>query len=73
MNSGLSECFFNKDVSAFTQYSAYIKYVYVYKKAFHFQILWTQNYIPRFRGSATAKFKTELTNSDNDTSPHHLN
>jgi len=31
-----------------------------------------QNHIPRFRGFATAKFKTELTNSVNDTSPHRL-
>jgi len=27
-------------------------------------LLWTQNHIPRFRGSVTAEFKIELTNFD---------
>lgn len=64
--------FYNKDAAAVTQYAAYIQLVYVHKKAFHFQIFMDQNHIPQFRGSATAKFKSELRNSDNDTSPHQL-
>jgi len=69
MNSGLSECFFNKDAVAFTQYAAYIKLVYVYKKAFHFQIFMDAKSYSMISRFSTAKFKTELTNSDNDTFP----